>query len=61
MLDSDYSYSTRYGDKLILPRFNLTKTQSCLVYRKLLIWNEIPNNIKSIENVLLKTICSQIT
>ena len=33
MLDPQYSYSysTIYGDKLVLPRFNLTKTQSSFV------------------------------
>ena len=50
MLDTHYSHSTRYGDRFVLPRFNLTKTQSSFVYRKLLIWNEIPSEIKSIEN-----------
>ena len=50
MLDTHYSYFTRYGDRLVLPRFNLTKTQSSFVHRKLLIWNEIPREIKLIEN-----------
>ena len=50
VLDAHYSNSTRYGDKLVLPRFNFTKTQSSFVYRRLLIWNEISCNIKSIEN-----------
>ena len=50
MLDTHYSHSTRYGVRFVLPRFNLTKTQSSFVYRKLLIWNEIPSEIKSIEN-----------
>ena len=51
MLDANYSNSTGYGDKLVLPRFYLTKTQSSFVYRKLMIWNEIPCNIKSIKNI----------
>ena len=53
MFDAHYSYSTRYGYKLVLPRFNLAKTQSSFVHRKLLIWNEISSNIKSIENYLI--------
>ena len=47
----NHSYSTRYRNNLTIPRFNRSKTQSTIFYNGILLWNTIPDDIRSVESV----------
>ena len=41
-----HTHLTRNADSLLLPRFNLSKTQICVSYVGTKLWNEIPFSIR---------------
>ena len=46
-----HSHDTRNRNDLILPRYNKTRTQSSWMYRGILEWNSLPEEIKNIRTL----------
>ena len=42
-----HSHDTRNRENLIIPRFNRAKTQSTIFYQGILLWNNLPDVIKT--------------
>ena len=47
-----HSYETRNRDNLSFPTYNLSKSMSSFLSRGISEWNTVPENIKSVNNVL---------
>ena len=46
-----HSHYTRHRNTLVIPRFNLTKTQSTWLYRSILEWGSVPDQVKDTDRV----------
>ena len=46
-----HSYNTRNRDNLSIPRFNRSRTQSTIFYQGILLWNALPNDIRTLQYV----------
>ena len=47
---SSHDYNTRNGNRLELPLFNLSSTQNSFVYQRVVEWNNLPENLKLIQD-----------
>ena len=46
-----HSYYTRNRNNLVIPRYNLAVTQSTWLYRGILDWGSVPDQVKDTDNV----------
>ena len=46
-----HNYATRNRNYLELPRCSMEKSRNCIHYTGVKIWNDLPNDIKSVKSV----------
>ena len=51
--NSIHTHNTRLNNNVLAPRLNLTKSQSCFLYKAIQEWNTIPDQIKTCNNIRL--------
>ena len=47
VIEPNHVYSTRNAYNLVLPRFNRARSQSTIFYKGIILWNNLPENIKT--------------
>ena len=50
-IEPNHIYSTRNAYDIILPRFNRTRSQRTIFYKGIILWNNLPENIKTIRSL----------
>ena len=46
-----HAYNTRHSNDLVVPRYNLTKSQKSFVYNSIHAWNSLPEEITSSNSI----------
>jgi len=49
-IEPNHNFSTRNAYNIIVPRFNLSRSQSTIFYKGIVLWNNLPENIKTIRS-----------
>ena len=50
IIEPNHNYSTRNAYDLIVPRYNLSRSQRTIFYKGIILWNNLPDNIKAIRS-----------
>ena len=49
--DPNHDYSTRNAYNITVPRFNRAQSQCTIFYKGIVLWNNLPENLKLIRSV----------